>query len=920
MAGLTFSIAPQALENPDTEPRYHTFHMYPELKRDVRNLTSFLGLIIRERAGQEAFALVEELRALTKQIRRQEGNPTALAGKDRLVERLSLDRAETVARAFTLYFLLVNLAEERQRRRRVREESSGDTPYKGSLARGFQHLKDELGIEPGTDECRRLLESISIEPVLTAHPTEARRPTVTGHLMAVNRDYSLRQRPDIAARDKANAERRILARLEALWLTEQTRSRRPTIEEEIARVLFFFEQSILPVVPLFVQELERLAGPVGALVNLSFGSWVGGDRDGNPYVTPPLSLKTVKIHHRLILKHYLKSVRRLTRQLTHSNRLLGATPAVIEEIQEEVMYGLFLERPDLVESHEVYRRYLHMLQRRLQQTRQRRTDGFADSTEFLRLLEILDQSLRTTGADRSAEGTLRDLIAQVRTFGFHLATLDFRDHSMRLERAVSALIADIPSAGSPRVKAVRNAVGKVGHVAHTPDTETGEILDQFRCIRRIQDQFGQAACSRYIVSMTHRTQDLWHAVLLASTAGLVERRSRRWTSRIDFVPLFETIADLQGAADLLRTWFEDPDYRQILFSRSRTQEIMLGYSDSNKDGGYLAANWELYRAQQSIVALGNQYGLQIRFFHGKGGPIDRGGGLSYRTIMAQPYSVAGGRMRITEQGEVISNKYSNPDIALRNLEQLFSAVLRATAVLQTRRMEIPDDWTVTVADLSRRSLNAYQALVWKRREFPGFFFQATPIDVIEHLTLGSRPVKRPSGKGLRDLRAIPWVFAWTQSRFMLSAWFGLGAALRGYLDQEGSAGLRQLRQLYQKWAFFGTLLDNAQLSLAKTDLFIAEMYAGLVEPASVGQAIFREIREEYERTVAAVLDLVEQPELLAEAPVLGESIRLRNPYVDPLNFLQVRFLREWRHDPQPDVLNLLRLTVHGIASGMKSTG
>ncbi len=893
--------------------------MYPELKRDVRHLTSALGVIIRERAGEEAFRLVEELRALTKEIR-QDRRSKALAEKDRLVGSLNLQQAESVARAFTLYFLLVNLAEERQRRRRVLEESSGSKPYKGSLARGFQHLRDELGMEPGSDACRRLLESLSIEPVLTAHPTEARRPTVTGHLIAINRYFSRIQRPDLARREKEAAEKLMMATLEALWLTEQTRSRRPTIEEEISRVLFFFERSILPVVPLFVRELERLAGPVGSLINLRFGSWVGGDRDGNPFVTPPLSLKTVKIQHRLILKHYLKSVRRLARELTHSHRLLPASREVIEEIQEEVMYGLYLERPERVEANEVYRRYLRMLQRRLEQTRRRRRDGFADSREFLRLLEILDHSLRSTGVTRSADGTLKDLISQVRTFGFHLATLDFRDHSSRLEEGVSSLLGDAQRSGVERVRAIKAAVGRFGHLAGHAEGVTGDLLDQFRCIRRIQDQYGSEASNRYIVSMTHRSQDLWNAVLLASTAGLVEKRSRKWVSRIDFVPLFETIADLRRASDLLRSWFEDPEYRQLLASRDDTQEVMLGYSDSNKDGGYLPANWELYRAQQAIVRLGEEYGVKIRFFHGKGGPIDRGGGLSYRTILAQPYSVAGGRMRITEQGEVISNKYSNPDIALRNLEQLFSAVLRATAVLQTERHEVPQEWTSTLEELSRCSLETYQDLVWRRRTFPGFFFQATPIDVIEHLTLGSRPVKRPSGKGLRDLRAIPWVFAWTQSRIMLSAWYGLGSALAGYLAAGGDGARTHLRRLYAEWPFFGTLLDNAQLSLAKADLFIAENYAGLVEPPEVARAVFGAIREEYRRTVETVLDIIEQPELLADAPVLGESIRLRNPYVDPLNFLQVRFLREWRQDPRPELLNLLRLTVHGIASGMKSTG
>lgn len=880
-------------------------------------MTSALGRIIQERAGKQAFELVEELRRLTKEIR-QDPTSAALKRRDELVQSLELGTAEDVARAFTLYFLLVNLAEERQRQRRLAQEGDKPVPYKGSLARGFQHLQADLGIGPKSERCRELLREVSIEPVLTAHPTEARRPTVTKHLLALSRAYSESERPDFTERERRRNERIVMAILESLWLTEQTRTRRPTIEEEISRVLFFFERSIIPVVPLFYREMERLVGSVDLQGCLSFGSWVGGDRDGNPGVTPRLSLKTVKIQHRLILKHYLRMVERLFQRLSHSDRLNPASPRLTEEIQEEEMYGLYLERPnEVVEMHEVYRRYLRMLRRRLQQTRMRQLDGFRDASEFLRLLEILDSSLRENGMVRSADGTLKGLIWQVRTFGFHLATLDFRDHSAKLETAVVELLEKKDRRS--RLDEVRNAVGELPVTGH-PEGVLGEVLDQFRCIRRIQDQFGEVSSRRYIVSMTHRPIDLWHVLLLASTAGLVEKNGGSWRSRIDIVPLFETISDLRRSTELLESWFSDPEYRQVLRSRNDVQEIMLGYSDSNKDGGYLTANWELYRAQRAIVELGRSYGIQIRYFHGKGGPIDRGGGLSYRTIVAQPHSVAGGQMRITEQGEVISNKYSNPAIAMRNLEQLFSAVLRSVASVRSGDSEVPDDWTEAVSRLSQDSFRAYQSLVWKNRDFPVFFFHATPIDVIEHLTLGSRPAKRPSGKGLRDLRAIPWVFAWTQSRFTLAAWYGLGTAISSFLEQEKGAGIKLLRKLYADWPFFGTLIDNAQLSLAKTDLFIAEMYAGLVEPAELGRQIFCRIDQEFQRCNEVVLEITEQPRLLSKAEVLAESIRLRNPYVDPLNFLQVRFLREWRKDPTPEVLNLLRLTVHGIASGMKSTG
>jgi phosphoenolpyruvate carboxylase len=891
--------------------------MYPELKRDVRALTSMLGLIIRERAGDRVFELVEEVRALTKRLR-QQPTPEDLAERDRLFQSLDLRTADSLARAFTLYFQLVNLAEERQRQRRINEARTEPEPYKGSLERGMRHLSEVEGIAPGSQACRELLERLHVQPVLTAHPTEARRPTVTSHLLRINRLYTELRRSGGNEQERRTLQNGLLASLESLWMTEQTRSRRPTIEEEVERVLFFFERSIIPTVPLFYKEFERVVGFPATPRVLSFGSWVGGDRDGNPFVTPGLSLWTLRAQSRRILRHYLRVIRELSRRLSLSDRLLPVSEELEDEISDELMFGLLLERAsERIEKHEVYRRYLRMIGRRLRLTLERRTSGFRRPGEFLRLLRILDRSLRSKGVHRSPDTLLEDLIHQVETFGFHLATLDFRDHSEKISKAVRRLLGT--GSHQPPVERLKDALLHSPAPGH-PEEELGELLDQFRCIRRIQEEYGTAACNRYIVSMTHRPTDLWNPILLAATTGLVRRKDQRWESSLHFVPLFETIADLQRATELLTDWFSDPVYRQLLHSCGNCQEIMLGYSDSNKDGGYLTANWELFRAQRAIVQLAGEFDVRIRFFHGKGGPIDRGGGMSYRTILAQPYSVASGDMRLTEQGEVISNKYSNPAIAMRNLEQLFSAVLRAGSSIHNGDSGIPTEWQEAMEQLSKTSMDCYQALVWKDKRFPRFFFQATPIDVIEHLTLGSRPTKRPSGKGLRDLRAIPWVFSWTQSRFMISAWYGLGCALSEFAAGAGRPGLELLREMYRHWPFFGTLIDNAQMSLAKTDLFIAEMYARLVEPSALGRDLFRQIHAEYETACRAVLDVTQQQNLLAQADVLNESIRLRNPYVDPLNFLQVRYLREWRRTEDPEILQLLRLTVHGIASGMKSTG
>ncbi|UCF35839.1 MAG: phosphoenolpyruvate carboxylase, partial [Acidobacteriota bacterium] len=872
--------------------------MYPELKREVRELTSYLGQVIRERVGLETFELVETLRKTARTLR-ESPSLEERHSIEHLIAGLDLRSADSIARSFTVYFQLVNLAEERQRQRRILQETAAEEPYKGSLAAGFKRVQ-ELASQNGDGDVLEFLRELSVQPVLTAHPTEARRTSVTDHLLRLNKQYDSVQASSLHPGQKRSAEEDLLATLENLWLTEQIRSRRPTLEEEMERVLFVFQKSIVPSVPLFYRELERVTGDRNMPLVLTFGSWVGGDRDGNPAVTPRLSLRTLEFQHKLILQYYSEAVERLGAQLSLSDRLAPPTASLVEEIDEEIMYGLFLERPEdvNVEPHEIYRRYLRMLSLRLENTINRQVDGFRSAGELLELLQVLDDSLRASGVVRSAEGLLKDLIYQVRIFGFHLAALDFRDHSKKLETASVALLKDLGKKPaelkrSPRkhLASIRESLGKLPPLGH-PEGVLGEVLDQFRAIRRIQDQYGQHSCSRYIISMTHRPIDLWNAILLGSTSGLVSSKGGKWTSRLDFVPLFETIEDLRRCTSLLEEWFSDPVYRQILSSRNDVQEVMLGYSDSNKDGSYLTANWELNRAQRAVCALASKHSLKIRFFHGKGGPIDRGGGLSYRTILAQPHSVASGEMRITEQGEVIANKYSNPTIAQRNLEQLISATLQASSLLKLSDRSVPPEWEAATAVLSQTSYDTYREFVWENPEFPQFFFMATPIDVIEHLSIGSRPVKRPSGRGLRDLRAIPWVFSWTQSRFLLSAWFGLGSALHGFIQNEGTGGLEILRKMYRQWPFFSSLIDNGQMSLAKADLYIAREYASLVEPADLGEKNFARIEKEYELSCDALLEITEQPQLLDRARVLRESIRLRNPYVDPLNFLQVNFLRQ----------------------------
>lgn len=789
-----------------------------QLKQDVRFITTRLGAMIREQAGDAAFDHVEQLRQLAKAIRAQH-DQGSIRAKRRLVAELTVGEAYDVAHAFSLFFQLTNLCEERAR---VRHLQANPAPAQ-SLRRLFRELK-EAGVSAAT--LQHCLDALEVEPVLTAHPTEAKRRTTLNHILRLGTQFD---RPDEI--------------LEALWQTDEIRERRVGPLDEVDSTLFLFERTIVPALAnfyaTFAAELHAAYPAVKQTRPfLTFASWVGGDRDGHPFVTSEISLATVARHRARLLGHYACECEELISELTHAGRR-QRSPA-----------------SDPFQPRESYRRQVLAIRRKL-------AGGYRHSAEFVRDLETIQAGLRRHGAHRAAGGRITGLIAQARACGFHLAQLDFRDHSRQAP---------------------------------------AELLAQLRTIHAIQRDHGEAAAHHFILSMTHSAADLTGVLALA----------RRAKARVDIVPLFETIQDLAHAPQIMDEAWRDAEYRKHLRRRGNVQEIMLGYSDSNKDGGYLAANWFLYRAQEGLAELADARGVNLRFFHGKGGSIDRGGGMSHRSLRAQPHAAHGSRIRITEQGEVVALKYSNPVIAQRNLEQLTSAVIAANCLPAPATEPA---WIEAMDQLAQSAYEFYQELVCRTPEFLTYFRQATPIDLIEHLTIGSRPSRRSGDGDVRQLRAIPWVFAWTQSRHLLSAWYGIGHALKAYGD------LEQLRAMYRHWPFFAALLDNAELSLAKTDLYIASQYAALVTDAGVRQRIFGVISEEHARSVRLVLSVTQRSRLLANQPVLAESIRLRNPCIDPLNYLQIRFLPRWRRAKETESLRrLLSLTVNGIAFGMKSTG
>ena len=806
-------------------------------QQDYEHITQRLHAIIREQEGDLIHSHIEQIRALA-QASRNHGDRASLVAKRALLEAIDEPTAYRLVHAFSLYFQLVNVCEERERMRRL----EGSQEPAMSLRWLFRQLK-ETKVSPA--RLQDILETLAVEPVLTAHPTETKRRTLLTLLDRLKQQWDT---PDTL--------------LETLWHTEEIRETRMSPLNEADNIHFYFPQTIFEATARFEAEFQR--GLEAHFPEIEFqptflkvASWVGGDRDGNPFVTPDISREVMKRQSRVARDHYHAECLALADELTH----VTAGPHPKRQFESE-----------LYQPYERYRFDLSALAERLNADK-------LSATQLVKRLEQVQGELRDRGAHRAAEGRIDRLIRKVKTFGYHLAHLDFRDNSGKLD--------------------------------HSPE----ELLEEFRAINQLQKEHGEAAAHRFILSMTRSADDILRLHRLARKAAC---------RKVDFVPLLETIDDLRKAPAMLRELWADPTYRKHLRTRGDFQEVMVGYSDSNKDGGYMAANWCLHTAQRAIVEAGEEAGVRVCLFHGKGGSIDRGGGSSHRSLRAQPHAASSGRIRITEQGEIISLKYSSPAIAERNFEQLTSAVI-ATQCLPTKKIAQRRlrNWESVMQDLADRSYTAYRALVYETPEFLEYFQQATPIDLIAQLRIGSRPARRAAGSDVGQLRAIPWVFSWTQSRHLVSAWYGIGTAIEEHL-QANPENLELLREMYAEWPFFHQLMENAEMSLAKTDLGIANAYAQLVESPSVREKIFGMIAAEYDRATSTVLRVTQHRKLLEAQPVLAESLHRRNPHVDPLHFLQIRFLEKWRKLPEKQrdetLRRLLALTVNGISFGMKSTG
>ena len=905
------------------------------LRSSVRQLTTLLGEALARHEGAELLALVEQVRGLARQPDDAELHA--------VLDGLDPATAVVLARAFTGYFQLVNTTEQLHRWQELSAEEEG--PLAATVGRVVEALEDG-SLDRATLE--EVLARVEYRPVFTAHPTEASRRSVLRLLRKVAEAVRDLEDPRRPVAHRAGDERRLAELVDLLWQTDELRVVKPEPQDEARTAVYYLRSIASEVVPDLLAELDRQLARVDVALPptarpLRFGTWAGGDRDGNPNVTPEVTLDVLRLQHLSGLAELVALVDEALAEMTASTRIVSATDALLESLEADaealpITWGTIRR----LNADEPYRLKLSFVRVRLLRTRDRLAQGTAHEPgrdylgvdELVRDLALVRDSMRADGDELTADGTILRLLRTAVTFGMGLATLDVREHSGKHHAALAELYARIGEPGyadldrPARIRRLAEEMASprplrgagVEHVGEAADASLGLM----RTIRTALDTYGPEVVETYIVSMTHDVDDLFAVVVLAREVGLVDLNrgsdgGEGAVARIGFAPLFETVAELESAGPLLEALLSDPSYRRVVAARGDVQEIMLGYSDSSKDAGIAASQWQIHRAQRALRDVAREHGVVLRLVHGRGGSVGRGGGPTAEAIMSQPYGSLAGPIKITEQGEVISDKYALPGLGRRNLEAALASVVEASAL--HRRSLLPDEvldgWNSTMEVVAERGKDAYRALVRDDALVP-FFVAATPVDELGKMNIGSRPAKRPGGAGgLDDLRAIPWVFGWTQSRMILPGWFGVGSGLAAAFD-DGREDL--LREMYGSWAFFRTFVSNVQMTLAKTDLDIAEQYVRALVPDDA-QHLFATVRDEHARTVENVLRVTGHGSLLESSPVLERTLQLRDYYLAPLHALQVSLLKKVRAEgPDPDVERALLLTINGVAAGLRNTG
>ncbi len=908
------------------------------LREDIRLLGRLLGDTLREQEGEAAFDLVENVRRLSVLFRKKEDMADRVQ-LEHLLDHLSPAETLSVVRAFSYFSQLSNIAEDLHHNRRRRAHmKNGSKPQEGSIQLALQRLLEKK-ISPAA--LQEFFDHAIISPVLTAHPTEVQRKSILDCQMIISSLLSDRDRIDMTPEELAANENAMRRFILVLWDTRMLRYSKLTVQDEIKNGLTFYGHTFLTEIPMLYDYLEKqLEAQYGKSFNvgpmLRVGSWIGGDRDGNPFVTSEVMSDAAKRHSAVALEFYLSETNLIGTRLSLSSRVVEVSEALL---------ALAASSPDKSPSRddEPYRRALIKVYSRLVATAKNlshrvehlvqldaNAEPYPDPQAYIDDLDILIDSLNHHHAVHLARGRLGNLRRAAQVFGFHLAPLDMRQHSGVHEQVVSELMAvageknymklDEQARRNVLIKVMQQGKSLAGKQGDFSGTAQGELLIM-NAAAEIHFSFGRAALPNYIISMTKGVSDMLEVALMVQQSGLLDVSGKAPALHINIIPLFETIDDLRSSSKIMDELFSIPFYRELLKSRGNTQEVMLGYSDSNKDGGYLTANWELYKAEIDLVKVFEKFGIELRLFHGRGGSVGRGGGPSYQAIRAQPPGSVNGQIRITEQGEVISSKYSNPEIGRRNLETLIAATMEATLLHHHGDDSTMPEYHRIMEELSADAIDAYRKLVFETPGFTDYFFAATPIREIAELNIGSRPSSRKPSNKIEDLRAIPWVFSWSNSRVILPGWYGFGSAIEKFIQREGDAGLLQLQAMYKNWAFFRGLLSNMDMVLSKTDMGIASRYAQLVEDIKVRENIFGMIESEWKRTTKALMEINQSQSLLADNPTMARSLTTRLPYIDPLNHLQVMLLERSRAGESDEKLRrALHITINGIAAGLRNSG
>jgi phosphoenolpyruvate carboxylase len=921
------------------------------LRNRVRLLGTLLGQVIREQAGERVYAAVETLRKGYINLHRQE-SATKRAKLRKLIEQHDPETLSHIIRGFSIYFSLVNVAEEsfnhEQRRRAL---LTSDDLWTGSFESALRKFQEE-GL--GAEQIQQLLDQLQFIPVMTAHPTEARRRTTMEGLRRVFVTSEQLDDPRLTREEKEDLARQLLAQIRVLWCTDEVRAHKPSVEDEIRQGIYYFQRSLFQAVPRVYRNLERrlrryfpdgqgsTAIKVPAFVR--FGSWIGGDRDGNPFVLPETTAHAVRTYSRTALQEYVTRLTRLAGEITHSLDLVQPSAELLHSLDVDQAFckQMFSKRPNQY-TREPYRRKLIAMRHRIELNMKRldaaeagediskHPSGYGSAQDFLSDLCLIKSSLESHGDGLMARGGLLDLIRLAETFGFHLLSLDVRQESTRHSQAV----ADILSQQGMDYESLDEAA-RIALLAQQLDGASQQVLDVnrlsddtrqtievFEVMAKMRAEVSEDAFGTYVISMTHEASHVLEVMYLARLRGLVDPSKDVCNIRVS--PLFETIHDLERLEPVLNALLDVPVYQKLLQISGNLQEVMLGYSDSSKDGGILSSSWHLYEAQQKVVALTDKRGIQCRLFHGRGGTVGRGGGPTHEAILAQPPGTVTGQIKFTEQGEMLYYRYANEETAVYELTMGCTGLMRASRGLVGN---VPTDYArdlETMSRLSQLGEDAYRGLTDRTEGFLDYFYEATPVTEIGLLNIGSRPSHRKQGNRSKgSIRAIPWVFGWAQSRHTLPAWYGIGGALENWRKNDPKH-MSELQKMYREWPYFRALLSNTQMALFKADMQIAEEYSQMAKNQEQARGIFQRIRDEFMRTRSQILEIIGAEHLMEDNPSLALSLMRRNPYLDPLNHIQVILHQRVIDESQPEeernrwMPPLLR-SINAISQGMRNTG